>query len=70
LGEGIKRIAFLLGAEIRNVSSDNKHVDQCNWNKQSIINKSGVVKRSDEATPSGQMNKEGFCCEIKKLQKN
>jgi hypothetical protein len=38
----------------------NKHVDQCNWNKQSILNKSGVIKRSDETTPSGQTNKRSF----------
>jgi hypothetical protein len=43
----------------------NKYVDQFNWNKQSISNKSGVVKRSDEAAPSGQKNK--ICGKIKML---
>jgi hypothetical protein len=35
----------------------NKRVDQCNWSKQTILNKSGVVKRSDQKTPSEQTNK-------------
>jgi len=38
----------------------NEHVDQCNWNKQSILNYFGVVKRSNETTPSGQTNKRRF----------